>query len=712
MALSQESKKIKIESLSIEDSFILNLYASVYYLLHYIHRLSSYGGDSLEHYFKKYPFLKHYFTQMSSYMPKKLDWHEGFEWWHQNIAELENEQEKILPLHALHKEMQLSFESRLVLMLAGLVEEDSRFGTLFASLQQPLGYRRPMLETLGQIALRQMQTTDKNPWDICGPLIQNGLLVAENPQVPRAEWVLKVRPLIWEMIRGSQHMGEVMPGKHHAPDTLIDINEYVMEQTFLDSLKGIPKLIQDNQIKTLILRAMQGSNSVDAMGAIARELGKGILVYQDSNSKEIKVEESFGPACIILNAMPVFVYDLSPGETVSLPTITGFDGPVGVVLSTEGGLKDTASEHVLTLNMPSPGPVLREKLWQQQLSQDWQLENPKKIATHFRIPGDYIQQIAQMSQKHAALSSRNIISHQDVQHASRNLNRQMLDELADPLEVKGKWDHLITVDTTAEKLSELQQRCSYREQLLDQLGQAFQNSSNCGVRALFTGRSGTGKTLAAKILASELGMDIYRVDLASIVNKYIGETEKNLHKVLARAESLDVILLLDEGDSLLGSRTDVKNANDRYANLETNYLLQRLEHYQGIILITTNLADNIDKAFQRRMDIVVPFFQPQMEQRLSIFYLHLPENHSVNLNYLEKVCQHCSLMGGQIRNICLHASLVALDEEGTIKDHHVELALRSEYRKNGGTYPLDNSTTRLDSDGGMNSFMNSLVQNR
>src|SRR5262249_22672904 len=142
-------------------------------------------------------------------------------------------------------------------------------------------------------------------------------------------------------------------------------------------------------------------------------------------------------------------------------------------------------------------------------------------------------------------------------------------------------------------------------------------------------------TLAAKILASVVGgrhdgMDLYRVDLAAVVNKYIGETEKNLHQVLSRAEALDVMLLLDEGDALLGARTDVKSANDRYANLETNFLLQRLENYQGIVIITTNLSENIDQAFQRRMDVVVPFFPPQPEERLRILDLHLPREHRVS----------------------------------------------------------------------------------
>src|SRR5262249_64718 len=157
--------------------------------------------------------------------------------------------------------------------------------------------------------------------------------------------------------------------------------------------------------------------------------------------------------------------------------------------------------------------------------------------------------------------------------------------------------------------------------------------------------SGTGKTLAARILATELGIDLYRVDLGAVVNKYIGETEKNLHQVLSRAEALDVILLLDEGDSLLGNRTDIKSSNDRYANLETNHVLQGLETYQGIVVVTTNAAQHIDRAFQRRMDVVVPFVHPQADERRAIWRLHLPERHVVDAGTLEEVVQRCAMTG-------------------------------------------------------------------
>ena len=276
----------------------------------------------------------------------------------------------------------------------------------------------------------------------------------------------------------------------------------------------------------------------------------------------------------------------------------------------------------------------------------------------------------------------------DVREACRALNRQALDTLAARVDVGGTWGQLVVGEATVAKLLELEYRCRHRERLLGHLSRAY-DTAGSGVRALFTGASGTGKTLAAKILAAQLGMDLYRVDLGAVVNKYIGETEKNLHRVLSRAEELDVILLLDEGDALLSHRTEVKSANDRYANLETNYLLQRLESYQGIVIVTTNVGHAIDTAFQRRMDVMVNFVPPQAEERWQIWQLHLPADHAVEPAYLAMLAEQCSLTGGQIRNAALHATLLAVnDGSGIVRQWHVEAATHSEYRKAGALCPL------------------------
>jgi SpoVK/Ycf46/Vps4 family AAA+-type ATPase len=285
----------------------------------------------------------------------------------------------------------------------------------------------------------------------------------------------------------------------------------------------------------------------------------------------------------------------------------------------------------------------------------------------------------------------------------------MLDSLAARLDGEGAWDQLVVSPATERKLQELEERCRYREQLLDQLGPGFASSRNRGVRALFSGPSGTGKTLATKILAAVVGMDLYRVDLGAVVNKYIGETEKNLHRVLSRAEELDVILLLDEGDALLGNRTEVKSANDRYANLETNYLLQRLEHYQGIVIVTTNAGQYIDNAFQRRMDIVVNFVPPQAQERRHIWQLHLPERNEVGPESLADVATRCALTGGQIRNAALHATLLAAGAgDGLVRPWQLDEAIQSEYRKAGALCPrADNSAGRT-RHGGIDAFLRSL----
>jgi SpoVK/Ycf46/Vps4 family AAA+-type ATPase len=211
---------------------------------------------------------------------------------------------------------------------------------------------------------------------------------------------------------------------------------------------------------------------------------------------------------------------------------------------------------------------------------------------------------------------------------------------------------------------------------------------NVGVRALLAGQSGTGKTLAARLLAASLGKDLYRLDLAATVNKYLGETEKNLNQAFAAAEELDVVLLLDEGDALMATRTDVGSAHDRYANLETNFLLQRIESFDGILLVTSNAADRIDKAFARRMDVVINFRAPDEWRRYEILTMHLGDDHDIDDSWLQQVACRCALSGGQWRNVVGQARLLALQRGCAIGVDQLHAALVREYRKSGGHCPL------------------------
>jgi SpoVK/Ycf46/Vps4 family AAA+-type ATPase len=344
-------------------------------------------------------------------------------------------------------------------------------------------------------------------------------------------------------------------------------------------------------------------------------------------------------------------------------------------------------ERALTLTLAMPDAGARREHWRRSFDGQGVAE-ADEIAARFRMTGGNIRRASKLARAYAALEGRDEVVVEDVRRAARALNRQALDTLATRVEAVGDWASLAVKPETMRELLNLESRCRHRERLHGSVGESLSRQLNAGVRALFTGPSGTGKTLAARLLASVLKMDLYRLDLASVVSKYIGETEKSLNQVFARAEELDVILLLDEGDALLTQRTSVQSSNDRYANLETNYLLQRLESFEGIIVVTTNAGERIDGAFQRRMDVVVDFHAPEPAELRRIWQLHLPDEHAVPQQLLSEVSRRCSLSGGQIRNAVLHASLLALTNGGRITPAYLEAAVLREYRKAGTVCPL------------------------
>ena len=206
---------------------------------------------------------------------------------------------------------------------------------------------------------------------------------------------------------------------------------------------------------------------------------------------------------------------------------------------------------------------------------------------------------------------------------------------------------------------------------------------------LLRGESGTGKTLAASWLATALNLPLYRVDLASVSSKYIGETEKNLSQLLNKAEQQEVILLFDEADSMFGKRTDINDANDRFANAQTNYLLQRIENYNGIVLMTSNSRSRFDSAFTRRIDMIIEFQSPKPEERRELWRCHLGDNHSLSQTQLNQLSTVADLCGGHIRNIVLTASLLAKNDRRSIEYGDLKEGIKIEYQKLGKKIPIE-----------------------
>ncbi|MEH2137461.1 ATP-binding protein [Nostoc sp.] len=262
----------------------------------------------------------------------------------------------------------------------------------------------------------------------------------------------------------------------------------------------------------------------------------------------------------------------------------------------------------------------------------------------------------------------------------RNQARPRLDELAQRIEPSASWNDLVLPDKEQQILHEIAAHVAQRTKVYKNWGFGSKSGRGLGISALFSGASGTGKTTAAELLAKELRLDLYRIDLSSIVDKYIGETEKNLRRVFDAAETGGVILLFDEADALFGKRSEVKDSHDRYANMEVSYLLQRIESYRGLAILTTNLKSSIDQAFLRRLRFVVQFPFPDAKQRAEIWQRVFPSQTPTEGLDFTKLAQ-LSVTGGNIRNIALNAAFIAANSGDSLGMKHILQATKSEYTK-------------------------------
>lgn len=270
--------------------------------------------------------------------------------------------------------------------------------------------------------------------------------------------------------------------------------------------------------------------------------------------------------------------------------------------------------------------------------------------------------------------------------ACRKQARPSLDDLAARIEPRAAWDALVLPAEDRATLREIAIHVRRRDRVYRDWGFAKSEARGLGVSALFAGPSGTGKTLAAEVLASELGLDLYRVDLSRVVSKYIGDTEKHLRRIFDAAEEGSAVLLFDEADALFGRRTRVASSHDRHSNVEVAYLLQRMEVFRGLSILTTNLAEEIDQAFSRRLRFTVHFPFPSEGTRAEIWRRVFPKEAPIEGIDFEKLARW-NLTGGSIRTIALGAAFLAAEEGSPVRMDHVSAAARAEYKKLGRSLP-------------------------
>jgi SpoVK/Ycf46/Vps4 family AAA+-type ATPase len=287
--------------------------------------------------------------------------------------------------------------------------------------------------------------------------------------------------------------------------------------------------------------------------------------------------------------------------------------------------------------------------------------------------------IAQATKRRGATLDTGALDALAHQHVAARLTH-----LATPVRRLADWDQVALAEDVVDSIREFIGRIAHRRTVLEDWGFDGKVASARGLTALFYGPPGTGKSMVAGLIARELGLELYRIDLARIVSKWIGETEKHLAEVFDAAEDGQVVLLFDEADSLFAKRTEVKTSVDRYANLEVNYLLQRLDAFEGIAILTTNLDGSIDPAFKRRMSLRLQFPFPDEEMRVRLWAAHVPAEAPIagNFNFGE-LARKYPLSGGYIRNSMLRGAYLAAQERRPLAHEHLVRAIALEYRELG-----------------------------
>jgi hypothetical protein len=388
---------------------------------------------------------------------------------------------------------------------------------------------------------------------------------------------------------------------------------------------------------------------------------------------------------IARDVVPVLRLPVADGASfAAVPDVTALTGPI-VVCAREGAVAVQGLRPVLEVAVPTLSPSARRRVWQAALPELG--GNGTAIATSYRVEPAVAAGVAADVRAVAALDDRPITP-DDV---AASVHARAVVALGSGMRIvrpTATWEHLVLAPDRLGQLREAVSRVVHQARVLDEWRFLAGRSGARGVRMLLAGPPGTGKTLAAEVLAGALGVDLLVIDLARLVSKWIGETEKNLAAAFDAAERTQAALLFDEADALFGKRTEVRDAHDRYANLETAYLLTRLERFDGLAILSTNLRQNIDPAFTRRLEFIVSFEEPGAAEREALWRRHLPETAPLGDDVdLPALAASFPVVGGTVRNAAVAAAFLAAAEGSPITHRHLVRALRREYEKAGRAFP-------------------------
>ena len=601
-----------------------------------------------------------------------------------------------------------------VLILCLAPEVDLHYETLYAYLQDDVGKKRPTVNLALTLLCDNLEerVARRKSFGYSGSLLRHELVqISEDTYSKDGSFlaqVLRLDPRITNFLLGIDALDSRLLSAAHSDLVHTSWDDVVLSPDILSDLNAFREHLghwfPEQPGPLLQLVGPRGSGKKTLARALSKDLAKPLLIVdiggsQESESPPEKLVRLAFREALLQNAVlywenfHLLFNDDSQHRALQQAMYREFSQRFQLTIIAgevpwrlDQGLEELS---MFTVHLPLPEFPERRILWEICLDAHQNQISPPDlalIASKFNFSGGQIKRVVATGRDLAQLRfwQDPVITSEDLYVAARWHSGQRLSVLAQKIQVHYSWDDIVL---PLDQKTQLREMCGYianRSVVYGQWG--FQRKSNLGkgLNVLFAGPSGTGKTMSAEIMAGELGLDLYKIDLSSIVSKYIGETEKNLDRIFREAQDSNAILFFDEADALFGKRSEVRDSHDRYANIEISYLLQKMEEYQGIVILATNFRKNIDEAFVRRLHVAVEFPFPEEEYRLQIwqqiFPSEAPLDDTVDLSFLAR---HFKAAGGNIKNIAVSAAFLAAQEGTAIGMRHMIWATKREYQKIG-----------------------------
>lgn len=620
--------------------------------------------------------------------------------WNQNetpqLPSIRNEDGDLPFLHLLQI-FNLNDIDAYILLVCAAPEFDRRYERLYAFLQDDIAQRRPtvnlVMNLLGTEISERFAVYERLSETM--PLRTQHLIEClPDPNQPRGSFLANqckidhrvVRYLLGDALPDSRLKHALRPGPQQAVAALS-----------AEQMRPVRRIFRESPL--LYFQGVPEAGQVETAAALCAEHELPLLTVDLHALQTLTID--FELACELalregLLAGSALLFDgwehaldeetQQPAETF-WRALLNYPWPVFLCGREEWEARDAQRQrHMLRLRFEVPAYEARRAAWQ-TLSDTHAIPLAEpgldELANKFRFTQSQIVRAVRTAAD-LALTRGETIQPSDLIAGAQAQSALRLGQYAKRILPRYTWDDLILPPEQLSQLHEMEARARHAHTVLETWGYARKVKPVAGVSALFAGESGTGKTLSAEVIARGLGLVLYKIDLSAVVSKYIGETEKNLSSIFSEARASNAILFFDEADALFGKRSEVKDARDRYANIEIAYLLQQIEDYDGIAILATNLRQNLDEAFTRRLDFMIDFPFPEPEYRYHIWKAHFPAQAPVGSDVdLRYFAENYELAGGNIRNVALAAAYLAAENGGQIHTEHIRSAIRREHQKMG-----------------------------